>query len=105
MSDMDDLTTQEEEDVQDTSMDGEEAHRYGEFRDLAEKLDRVLERQGEIKDAISSLYDKLTMAPAIDAMNGDVVGDLDNDSDVDVVDLTPDFDGADLALDDIRDWE
>lgn len=105
MDDKDDLTPQEKEAVEYTDMSGEEAHRYGEFKDLSEKLDRVLAQQDEIKNSLNSLYDKITMAPAVDAMNGSVVGDLDKDGDIDIVDLTPDFDGADLTIDELRDWE
>lgn len=101
----DDLTTDEREAMDDTGMDGEEAHRYGELEDLRDRLDRVLDTLDRFGERIDALYDKVTMAPAVDAMNGEVAGDLDGDGDIDVVDLTPDFDGADLTIDELADWE
>lgn len=98
----DDLTPDEERDVQGTEMDGEEAHRYGEFEDLRGMLENITSAIDGLSNRLDSVYDAVVMGPAIDAQNGDVeVADVDGDGDLDVIDMDPDIDGADLTLDDI----
>lgn len=98
----DDLTPDEERDVQGTEMDGEEAHRYGEFEELRGMLESITSAIDGLSTRLDSVYDAVVMGPAIDAQNGDVeVADVDGDGDLDVIDMDPDIDGADLTLDDI----
>lgn len=66
----DSLTESEAEEVESGEMDAEESHRYEEFRELNEKLDRAL----EVLDAIrGEMNDQAAMA----IENGAIVTDAD----------------------------
>lgn len=98
----DDLTPDEERDVQGTEMDGEEAHRYGEFEDLRDMLEGINSAIEGLSTRLDSVYDAVVMGPAVDARDGDVeAAGADGDGDLDVTAMDPDIDGADLTLDDI----
>lgn len=96
----DDLTPDEEREVQGTEMDGEEAHRYGEFEDLKGRIDSVTDAIKALGTKLDAVYDAVVMGPAVDTANADVT-DIDGDGDLDIIELDPDIDGADLTLDDI----
>lgn len=104
----DDLTRTEAEAVEDGTMDGEEAHRYGEFEDLRDRLERVESRLDEGFDRLMEAVESLRTRDAAAAVasgavstDGEVAVDADGDGDLDIVNLTPDFDGVDLTLDDL----
>lgn len=91
------LTPDEREIEQTAGVDGEEAHRIGEFDDLRDRLERI---EGMLAGITETLEGMRTTAEAIDIDNGATVADVDGDGDVDIiedeVDVIPDFDELDL---------
>lgn len=53
--DRDDLTGREEEIQEETNTSGEEAHRIGEFRDLRDKMDTLLDSNKTLLDRLDSI--------------------------------------------------
>lgn len=99
MGENDDLTPEETEIEQTAGVDGEEAHRVGEFDDLREGLERI---EGVV-NAIAGVLDEMrASADAIDIDNGATVIDADDDGDADIIDddvtVIPDYDDLDLDL-------
>lgn len=95
----DNLTPDEREIEQTADVDGEEAHRIGEFDDLRNRMERM---EGMLQDITDMLTAMRTTADAIDIDNGATVVDADGDGDADIiedeVDVIPDFDELDLDL-------
>ncbi len=91
------LTPDEQEIEDETGVDGEEAHRIGEFDDLRDRLERI---EGMLSGIAETLEGMRTTAEAIDIDNGATVVDVDGDGDADIiedeVDVIPDFDELDL---------
>lgn len=91
------LTPDEREIKQTANIDGEEAHRVGEFDDLRDRLERI---EGMLSGITETLEGMKTTAEAIDIDNGATVVDVDGDGDADIiedeVDAIPDFDELDL---------
>lgn len=95
----DDLTPEEQEIEDETGVDGEEAHRIGEFDDLRDRLERIEFTLGIITETLEAMR---TTAAAINIDNGADVLDVDSDGDADIVtdDVIeiPDYDDMDLDL-------
>lgn len=96
----DDLTPEEQEIEGETGVDGEEAHRIGEFDDLRDRLERIESTLGAITQTLEAMR---TTAAAIDIDNGADVLDVDGDGDAEVIDdvdalVIPDYDDMDLDL-------
>ena len=96
----DDLTPEERKIEGETGVDGEEAHRIGEFDDLRDRLERIESALGAITETLEAMR---TTAAAIDIDNGADVVDVDGDGDADVIaedDVIeiPDYDNMDLDL-------
>ena len=95
----DELTPDEQMIEDETGTSGEEAHRFGEFDDLRDRLERI---EGMLGDITSTLEAMRTTAAAIDIDNGADVVDVDGDGDADVVTddeiEIPDYDDMDLDL-------
>lgn len=93
------LTPDEQEIEDETGVDGEEAHRIGEFDDLRDRLERI---EGMLSGIAETLEGMRTTTEAIDIDNGATVVDVDGDGDADIiedeVDVIPDFDELDLDL-------
>lgn len=91
------LTPDEQEIENETGVDGEEAHRIGEFEDLRDRLERI---EGMLSGIAETLEGMRTTTEAIDIDNGATVVDVDGDGDADIiedeVDAIPDFDELDL---------
>lgn len=89
-----DLTPEETDNV-----DGEEAHRIGEFDDLRDRLERIESVVTTIADILGEMR---TTADAIDIDNGATVADVDGDGDADIIEddvtVIPDYDDLDLDL-------
>lgn len=102
----DDLTPEEQEIEDETGVDGEEAHRIGEFDDLRDRLERIESTLGAITETLGAITETLeamrTTAAAIDIDNGASVVDVDGDGDAEVIDddviEIPDYDDMDLDL-------
>lgn len=93
----DDLTPSEEETVEDTGMDGEEAHRYGEFEDLNHKLDSLVEMVDSLSDSLSDVMKTIVDSGAtIRDSDGD--GSIIDDVVEDITDMNPSLDDLDLNL-------
>lgn len=93
------LTPDETEIEQTAGVDGEEAHRVGEFDDLRDRLERI----ESVVNAIAGVLDEMrATADAIDIDNGATVIDADGDGDADIIDddvtVIPDYDDLDLDL-------
>lgn len=93
------LTPDETEIEQTAGVDGEEAHRVGEFDDLRDRLERI---EGVV-NAIAGVLDEMrATADAIDIDNGATVIDADGDGDADIIEddvtVIPDYDDLDLDL-------
>lgn len=93
------LTPEEETQEERTGIDGEEEHRYAEFEDIRDRLERLTE-------LVQSVVDWTAGADSAMVQNGEIVTDdapvsvdIDGDGDTDFVDMTPDIDGDDLQLD------
>lgn len=96
----DELTASEQNIEDETGASGEEAHRIGEFDDLRDRLERIVDMLGSITSTLEAMR---TTASAIDIDNGadvvDVDGDGDGDADVVTDDIEiPDYDDMDLDL-------
>lgn len=95
------LTPEESEIEQTDNVDGEEAHRIGEFDDLRDRLERIESVVNAIADILGEMR---TTADAIDIDNGATVADVDGDGDGDAdiieddVTVIPDYDDLDLDL-------
>lgn len=91
------LTPDEQAIEQTDDVDGEEAHRIGEFDDLRDRLERI---EGMLSGITETLEGMRTTAEAIDIDNGATVVDVDGDGDADIieddVDAIPDFEDLDL---------
>lgn len=99
MGENDDLTPDETEIEQTAGVDGEEAHRVGEFDDLRDRLERI----ESVVNAIAGVLDEMrATADAIDIDNGATVIDADDDGDADIIEddvtVIPDYDDLDLDL-------
>lgn len=95
----DELTPDEQEIEDETSMSGEEAHRIGEFDALRARLEHI---EGMLGSITSTLEAMRTTASAIDIDNGADVVDADGDGGADVctddeIEI-PDYDDMDLDL-------
>lgn len=93
------LTSGEIDIEQTAGVDGEEAHRAGEFDDLRDRLERI----ESVVNAIAGALDEMrATADAIDIDNGATVIDADGDGDADIIEddvmLIPDYDDLDLDL-------
>lgn len=95
---MDDETREEQEQAADVGIDGEEEHRYAEFEDLRDRIERLT-------DLVTKVLDWTAGADAAMVQNGETVidddvtvTDVDGDGDLDIVEETPDIDPADLEL-------
>lgn len=93
------LTSEETEIEQTAGVDGEEAHRVGEFDDLRDRLERI----ESVVNAIAGVLDEMrATADAIDIDNGATVIDADGDGDADIIEddviVIPDYDDLDLDL-------
>lgn len=99
MNENEDLTPEESEIEQTAGVDGEEAHRVGEFDDLRDRLERI----ESVVNAIAGVLDEMrATADAIDIDNGAIVADVDGDGDADIIEddvaVIPDYDDLDLDL-------
>lgn len=99
MGENDNLTPDETEIEQTAGVDGEEAHRVGEFDDLRDRLERI----ESVVNAIADVLDEMrATADAIDIDNGATVTDADGDGDADIIEddvtVIPDYDDLDLDL-------
>lgn len=99
MDENENLTSEETEIEQTAGVDGEEAHRVGEFDDLRDRLERI----ESIVNAIAGVLDEMrAIADAIDIDNGATVIDADGDGDSDIIEddvnVIPDYDDLDLDL-------
>lgn len=99
MGENENLTPEEDEIEQTAGVDGEEAHRVGEFDDLRDRLERI---EGVV-NAIAGVLDEMrATADAIDIDNGATVTDVDGDGDADIIEddvtVIPDYDDLDLDL-------
>lgn len=99
MGENESLTHDETEIEQTAGVDGEEAHRVGEFDDLRDRLERI---EGVV-NAIAGVLDEMrATADAIDIDNGATVIDADGDGDADIIEddvtVIPDYDDLDLDL-------
>lgn len=96
---MDDLDRDEQEIEETAGVDGEEAHRIGEFDDLRDRMERMEEMLQGITDMLTEMR---TTAAAIDIDNGASVRDVDGDGDADIIEddvtVIPDYDELDLDL-------
>lgn len=92
-----DETREEMEVSEETGATPEEAHRIGEFHDLREMLETLLDKVSGISEQLSSFS-----ATAID--NGAEVRDVDGDGDADViiadddVEIIPEVEDMDLDI-------
>lgn len=73
----DDLTPDEAEQAADAGESGEEAHRAGEFEDLRDLLEQVLEGIGDIRERIGGVVDA---ANAVAVDNGAKIVDGEDDA-------------------------
>lgn len=93
------LTPEEVEIERTDDVDGEEAHRIGEFDDLRDRLQRIESVVNAIADILGEMR---TTADAIDIDNGATVIDADGDGDADIIEddvaVIPDYDDLDLDL-------
>lgn len=99
MDENENLTSEETEIEQTAGVDGEEAHRVGEFDDLRDRLERI----ESVVNAIADVLDEMrATADAIDIDNGATVTDVDGDGDADIIEddvtVIPDYDDLDLDL-------
>lgn len=99
MDENENLTSEETDIVQTAGVDGEEAHRVGEFDDLRDRLERI----ESVVNAIAGVLDEMrATADAIDIDNGATVIDADDEGDADIIDddvtVIPDYDDLDLDL-------
>lgn len=99
MDENENLTSEETEIEQTAGVDGEEAHRVGEFDDLRDRLERI----ESVVNAIAGVLDEMrATADAIDIDNGATVTDVDGDGDADIIEddvtVIPDYDDLDLDL-------
>lgn len=99
MAENENLTPEESEIEQTADVDGEEAHRVGEFDDLRDRLERI----ESVVNAIAGVLDEMrATADAIDIDNGATVIDADGDGDADIIEddvtVIPDYDDLDLDL-------
>lgn len=99
MDENENLTSEETEIEQTAGVDGEEAHRMGEFDDLRDRLERI----ESVVNAIAGVLDEMrATADAIDIDNGATVIDADGDGDADIIEddvtVIPDYDDLDLDL-------
>lgn len=97
MDEQENLTRDEQEIEQTAGVDGEEAHRIGEFDDLAMRLERIEEMLSGITETLAGMK---TTAEAIDIDNGAELRDADGDGDADIIDddvtVIPDYEELDL---------
>ena len=95
----DNLTPDEQEIEQTAGVDGEEAHRIGEFDDLRDRMERM---EGMLQGITDMLTAMRTTADAIDIDNGANVRDVDGDGDADIINddvvVIPDYDELDLDI-------
>lgn len=99
MGENDDLTPDETKIEQTAGVDGDKAHRVGEFDDLRDRLERI----ESVVNAIAGVLDEMrATADAIDIDNGATVIDADGDGDADIIEddvtVIPDYDDLDLDL-------
>lgn len=99
MGENENLAPDEIEIEQTAGVDGEEAHRVGEFDDLRDRLERI----ESVVNAIAGVLDEMrATADAIDIDNGATVIDADGDGDADIIEddvtVIPDYDELDLDL-------
>ena len=99
MDENENRTSEETEIEQTAGVDGEEAHRVGEFDDLRDRLQRI----ESVVNAIAGVLDEMrATADAIDIDNGATVIDADGDGDADIIEddvtVIPDYDDLDLDL-------
>lgn len=99
MDENENLTSEETEIEQTAGVDGEEAHRVGEFDDLRDRLERI----ESVVNAIAGALDEMrATADSIDIDNGATVIDADGDGDADIIEddvtVIPDYDDLDLDL-------
>lgn len=99
MGENENLTPDETEIEQTAGVDGEEAHRAGEFDDLRDRLERI----ESVVNAIAGVLDEMrATADAIDIDNGATMIDADGDGDADIIEddvtVIPDYDDLDLDL-------
>ena len=99
MGEKDNLTHEEAEIERTEGVDGEEAHRVGEFDDLRDRLERI---EAVVTSISSILSEMRATADAIDIDNGATVADVDGDGDADIIEddvtVIPDYDELDLGL-------
>lgn len=99
MEENENLTPEEVEIERTDDVDGEEAHRIGEFDDLRDRLERIESVVNAIADILGEMR---ATADAIDIDNGATVVDADGDGDADIIEddvtVIPDYDDLDLDL-------
>ena len=97
MGENENLTPDETEIEQTAGVDGEEAHRVGEFDFMRDALERI---EGALARIEGALADMRATADAIDIDNGATVADVDGDGDADIIEdevtVIPDYDELDL---------
>lgn len=91
-----DLTEQEKIEEEDTGSTPEEAHREGEFDDLSDKLDKVLDAIDSMKSTLAVLVK--SGAVTVDEGADDDDGDDGNDDDAPTVDEIQDLSDLDLTI-------
>lgn len=74
---MDDETTEERDTAERDDLTPDEAHRAGEFDDLRDMLNDVLERIGAIDERIDGIYDKFADSVSQMVENGATVSEDD----------------------------
>lgn len=80
-----DLTPDEAAQMDETGETPAEAHRAGEFDDLAAKLDALTSMVGELGGTLGQVLDAVQAQAAVAVDNGAEYRDVDGDGDLDIV--------------------
>lgn len=93
------LTPEEETQEEQTGIDGEEEHRYSEFEDIRDRLEKLTSLVQTVVDWTAGADSALVQNGEVITDDSPVTVDVDGDGDADFIDMTPDIDGDDLSLD------